>query len=175
MYSYALSLGYRCAEDPKWFEAMERSKVRRFEFSCDGSQPPEAYAEAVGNLLEAADTGVEAASIHIPFGNTPWVPARESERAETLEAIRGLMKVWAPLHPPRFTLHGGSEADKELTHAEQIRALRVFSRKSCPTSRRPAPPSTSSTSPAPASATRPRSLRRSWTAFLPTGSASAST
>ena len=127
MYSYALSLSYRHAEDPMWFEAVKRSKVRRFEFCCDGSQPPEAYAKAVDNIAGAyRDIGVEAASIHIPFGNTPWVPAREPERAETLEAIRGLMKAWAPLRPPRFTLHGGSEADKDLTHAEQIRALRVF-------------------------------------------------
>ena len=127
MYTYALSLNYRHAEDPKWFEAVRKSKVRKFEFGAVGSDPPEAYAKAVDAICEAADTfGVEAASVHIPFGETPWVPARTSECAETLAAIRGLMKAWAPLHPPRFTLHGGSEADKAIPHAEQIRALRAF-------------------------------------------------
>ena len=127
MYSYALSFGYRCAEDPKWFEAVARSKVRKFEFCADGSMPPEAYAAAVDNILRTASTiGIEAASIHIPFGATPWVPSRESERAEALEAIRGLMRAWAPLRPPRYTLHGCTEADIDVPHSEQMRALRVF-------------------------------------------------
>ncbi len=127
MYSYALSTGYNCAEDPKWFEAVKRSKVRRFEFGCDGSLPPEAYAAAVDNIAGAyRDVGVEAASVHIPFGNAPWVPAREAERAETLAAIRGLIRAWSPLRPPRYTLHGGSETDTDIPHREQMRARRVF-------------------------------------------------
>jgi sugar phosphate isomerase/epimerase len=127
MYSYALSLSYRCAEDPEWFEAVSRSKVRKFEFGADGSVPPEAYAAAVDNILRTASTvGVEAASVHIPFGAAPWVPSRESERAEALEAIRGLMRAWAPLRPPCYTLHGCTEADKDVPHSEQMRALRVF-------------------------------------------------
>ena len=127
MYSYALSLGYRCAEDPKWFEAVSRSKVRRFEFGAENAAPPEAYAVAVDNILRTASTiGVEAASVHIPFGDTPWVPSRESERAIALEAIRGLMRAWSPLRPQRYTLHGCTEADVDVPHSEQMRALRVF-------------------------------------------------
>lgn len=127
MYSYALSLSYRLAEDPKWFEAVKRSKVRKFEFGAVGSDPPEAYARAVDNILAASETlGIQAASVHIPFGVTPWVAAREGERAEALAALRGLMKAWAPLRPPRYTLHGGSEADKTIPHQDQIRALRAF-------------------------------------------------
>ena len=126
MYSYALSLSYRLAEDPKWFEAVMRSKVRKFEFVAVGSDPPEAYARAVDNILAASETlGIQAASVHIPFGVTPWVAAREGERAEALAALRGLMKAWAPLRPPRYTLHGGSEADKAIPHQDQIRALRA--------------------------------------------------
>ncbi len=127
MYSYALSLGYRLAEDPKWLEAVKKSKVRKFEFGAIGSDPPEAYAKAVDNIRAAADTiGIQAASVHIPFGVTPWVSAREGERDEALAALRGLMKAWAPLRPPRYTLHGGSEADKDVSHKEQIHALRGF-------------------------------------------------
>ncbi len=127
MYSYALSLMYRCAEDPKWFEAVGKSKVRKFEFVAVGADPPEAYAKAIDNLLAAAETvGIQAASVHIPFGLAPWVAAREGERTEALAALRGLMKAWAPLRPPRYTLHGGSEADGSIPHADQIRALRVF-------------------------------------------------
>ena len=37
MYSYALSLNYHCAEDPKWFEAVSRSKVRKFEFGAENA------------------------------------------------------------------------------------------------------------------------------------------
>ena len=127
MYSYALSLNYRCAEDPKWFEAVSRSKVRKFEFGAENDAPPEAYAAAVDNILRTASTiGIEAASVHIPFGAAPWVPSRESERAIALEAIRGLMRAWAPLRPQRYTLHGCTEADTDVPHSEQMRALRVF-------------------------------------------------
>ena len=159
MYSYALSLNYHCAEDPKWFEAVSRSKVRRFEFGAENAAPPEAYAVAVDNILRTASTiGVEAASVHIPFGDTPWVPSRESERAIALEAIRGLMRAWSPLRPQRYTLHGCTEADVDVPHSEQMRALRVF------LSFR-----------APASATRRRNSRRLSTAFRLSSSASAST
>ena len=127
MYSYALSLNYHCAEDPKWFEAVSRSKVRKFEFGAENAAQPEAYAVAVDNILRTASTvGVEAASIHIPFGAAPWVPSRESERTIALEAIRGLMRAWSPLRPQRYTLHGCTEADKDVPHSEQMRALRVF-------------------------------------------------
>ena len=127
MYSYGLSLNYRCAEDPKWFEAVSRSKVRKFEFGAENDAPPEAYAAAVDNILRTASTiGIEAASVHIPFGAAPWVPSRESERAIALEAIRGLMRAWAPLRPQRYTLHGCTEADTDVPHSEQMRALRVF-------------------------------------------------
>ncbi len=127
MYSYALSLNYHCAEDPKWFEAVSRSKVRKFEFGAENAAPPEAYATAVDNILRTASTiGIEAASVHIPFGAAPWVPSRESERAIALEAIRGLMRAWSPLRPQRYTLHGCTEADTDVPHSEQMRALRVF-------------------------------------------------
>lgn len=124
MYSYALSIDSRLALDGRFLAAVRRSKVRRFEFGMNGMDS--GTLRDVTEVIRRAhdEWGLEAASVHIPFGNTPWVPARAAERAETLAAIRDALDAWDGV--PRFTLHGGSEADRELTHREQIAALREF-------------------------------------------------
>lgn len=127
MYSYALSQCYAHAEDPEWLKAVKKSKVRKFEFTTNGTISPEAYATAVANMQKLEEEcGAKVASIHIPFGGTPWVPSRASERDITLKAVRGLMKAWAPLHPTRFTLHGCTESDLNIPRKDQIRDVRDF-------------------------------------------------
>ena len=132
MHRYALSIPYTWAADPAFREAALKSKVRAFEFGCAGDAAPEAYAPVVAAI---AESGLEAASIHVPFGNTPWVPARAAERDATLAAIRGLLEAWAPLRPPRYTLHActeldthhkGAEAHLNVDRKEQIAATRAF-------------------------------------------------
>ncbi len=132
MHKYALSVSYKWAEDDAFIAAAKKSKVKSFEFGCAGDAKPEQYAKAVANI---AASGLRAASVHIPFGNTPWVPARRNEQAETLKAIRDLMHAWAPLNPPRYTLHActeldthhtGAEASLNIDRKEQIAATRAF-------------------------------------------------
>ena len=132
MHKYALSVSYKWAEDDQFIAAALKSKVRGFEFCCAGDVRPEQYATAVSNI---AASGLRAASVHIPFGNTPWVPARRKEKDVTLQAIRDLMNAWAPLNPPRYTLHActeldthhqGEEAHLNLDRKEQIAATREF-------------------------------------------------
>lgn len=123
MYSYALSIGCQHVLDERTLAAIRRSKVRRFEFGM--GVEPETLKEAVAVIRRAHDEwGLEAASVHIPFGNTPWVPSREAERDTALAAIRGALDIWDGV--PRITLHGGTEADKEVPHKEQLKALRGF-------------------------------------------------
>ena len=127
MYTYALSVSSTYAEDPAFIEAVKKSKVKKFEFCPSGSVPPEQYATAVSNILKYHDeSGIEAASIHIPFGVTPWVPSRAAERKEALAAVRGLMKAWSPLRPARYTMHGCTEADIDVPRKDQIRDCRDF-------------------------------------------------
>lgn len=125
MYSYALSIRGRWLLDEQWLKAVKRSKVRRFEFVMEGPPDRAAYDEMAAAARRAHDDfGLEAASVHIPFGNAPWVPARETERAQALEAIRCVLDAWDGVG--RYTLHGGTEADDPSTHQEQLRALRGF-------------------------------------------------
>lgn len=122
MYSYALSIRQGFFADDRFIEAARRSKVRKFEVVLDGSQP---FDTAIANIRKAHDEwGLEAASVHIPFGNAPWVPSREGERKEAIAAIRGVLDAWHGVR--RYTLHGCTEADRDVPRAEQMRALRVF-------------------------------------------------
>lgn len=123
MYSYALSVPYKFAEDPAFIKAAKKSKVRKFEFGAANDAKPGDYARAVANI---AESGLEAASVHIPFGATPWVPSRAAERDVALDAVRGLMDAWAPLKPARYTMHGCTEADRDIPRDEQIRDVRGF-------------------------------------------------
>lgn len=123
MHTYALSIPYKFFEDAAFIDAALKSKVRKFEVGGANAAKPEDYAVAVQNMMASC---LEAASVHIPFGATPWVPSRAAERDITLEAVRGLMNAWAPLHPPRFTMHGCTEADREIPRDQQIADVRGF-------------------------------------------------
>lgn len=123
MRTYALSIPFRYVEDPAFIKAALKSKVRKFEICGANDAKPSDYATAVRNM---ADSGLEAASVHIPFGATPWVPSRANEREVALEAARGLMNAWAPLRPGRFTMHGCTEADRDIPREKQIEDVRGF-------------------------------------------------
>lgn len=122
MYHYAFGLGYSWLEDPKFLERVKNSKVRAFEVGAAEKMPIDKYR----NSIAAFQNGdISVASIHIPFPDD-WIPAHCDDINVALSNVRALMEAWAPVNPPRYTLHAGGESDKTANRKEHIRKTRDF-------------------------------------------------
>ncbi len=122
MYHYALSLSYQYFQDPIFIQRAKSFKIHAFEVVAAEKMPIDNYRAAVAAF---ADGELTVQSIHIPFPDA-WIPAHSENIDETIANFRALMEAWAPAHPGRYTLHAGSDSDKNADRKENIRKTRAF-------------------------------------------------
>ena len=128
MYHYAVSIYDKMVTDPEFRRTLLDSRMRRIEYSCDGSVAPALAAVRQQALLDLRDEGlVEISSIHIPFHpflDWPYASPVEAVRRQAAKKLLDWIKATKPCGCRLYTLHGSGEPIADVDRKATIASLR---------------------------------------------------